>query len=98
MNMQAMMKQAQQMQKEMMKIKAEIDETEFLTENEVIKLKMLGNKEIVSYEIKLDDLEKADKEMIEDMTVVAFKETLAKIENEKEAKLGPYTKGMAGLI
>lgn len=98
MNMQAMMKQAQQMQKEMMKIKEEIDNKEFCSKNEVVKLKMYGNRTIISYEIKLETIETSDKEMIEDMTTVATKEVLEQIEKEKEARLSPYTQGMTGML
>ena len=45
MNMQAMLKQAQALQKDMMKIKNEIDETEFVGESSMVKVTMKGTRE-----------------------------------------------------
>ncbi len=98
MNMQAMIKQAQQMQKEMMKAKQEIDEKEFTVENEAVVIKMTGNKKVVDYKIKLSEVETNDCEMIEDMTVIAVNQIIEEIEKETEAKLGQYTKGMPGVF
>ena len=51
MNMQAMMKQAQALQKEMIKTKKEIDSTEFAAENEFVKVVLMGDKTISSINI-----------------------------------------------
>ena len=48
MNMQAMLKQAQNMQKEMMKIKSEIDSSEFVGESSFVKVTVNGKKEVVN--------------------------------------------------
>ena len=50
MNIQAMMKQAQAMQKDMLKIKDEIDKTEFVGENGFVKVTVMGTKEVVKVE------------------------------------------------
>ena len=96
MNMQAMLKQAQQMQKEMMKAKQEIDEKEFTRENEAVSLKMTGNKRIIDFKIRLSEVGNDDREMIEDMTLIAVNQIIEEIEKETEEKLGQYTKGMPG--
>lgn len=98
MNIQAMMKQAQQMQKDMLKAKQEIDEMVFETTKSFISLKMNGNKQIVEFNISQNNLEKEDIEILEDLILVAVNETIKKIENETESKMGKYTKGMPGLF
>ena len=47
MNMQAMLKQMQSLQKDVMKIKDEIDSTEFVGESSLVKVTMLGTKKII---------------------------------------------------
>ena len=51
MNIQAMMKQAQAMQKDMMKIKDEVDNTEFTAESSLVKVTVKGTKEVIKVEI-----------------------------------------------
>ena len=99
MNIQAMMKQAQALQKDMMKAKKEIDEKEFVGESSLVKITLLGSKDIKSVEIdKNFDLTSDDIEMLEDMIMVAVNDTLKQIETETEEKLGKYTQGMPGLL
>ena len=57
MNMQAIMKQAQNMQKDMLKMKEEIDNTEFTGESSLVKVTVLGNKKVVSVKIDSEDSE-----------------------------------------
>ena len=47
MNMQAMLKQAQALQKDMMKVKDEIEKTEFVGESSLVKVTMKGTKEAI---------------------------------------------------
>ena len=51
MNIQAMMKQAQKLQKDMMNVKEEIDSKEFVGESSLVKVTLKGTKEIVKVEI-----------------------------------------------
>ncbi len=46
MNMQAMLKQAQALQKDMLKVKDEIDKTDFFGESSLVKITMKGTKEV----------------------------------------------------
>ena len=62
--------------------------------NEVLVLKMKGNKQI--FELKFKKVE--DKEMIEDLTMIAFNQAIKDIENETEKRMGQYTRGMPGLF
>ena len=71
MNMQALMKQAQTMQRDMQKAQQEISETEFEYENEMVKVVVFGTKEVKEVIIKID-IENDDKEILEDMILLAM--------------------------
>ena len=80
MNMQAMLKQAQALQKDMMKVKNEIDNTEFVGESSMAKVTLKGNHEAVKVELNIDgSLEDDDKELLEDSIVLAINDV--KIDN-----------------
>ncbi len=98
MNMQAMMKQAQKIQKEMQTEKKAIDEKRFVAENDVVRIEMMGNKNLVELEMKLSEVPEEDKEMVEDMILVAFNQVMKEIEDETEQRLGKYTQGMSGMF
>ena len=98
MNIQAMMKQAQKMQKDMMKAKEEIDNTIFEGKSSLVTIQMKGTKEIAKVKIEAESLEKEDIEMLEDMIQVAVNDANKKIDKETEEKMGKYTKGMPGLF
>ena len=98
MNMQAMLKQAQKLQKDMMKEKDEIDNMEFTGKSSFVTVTMKGTKEITKVKIEADKLDKDDIEMLEDMIQVAVNEAINKIDNITEKKMGKYTKGMPGLF
>ena len=91
MNMQAMLKQAQALQKDMLKVKDEIDSTEFVGESSLVKVTLKGTKEAVKVEIKLDDeFEKEDLEALEDMIVLAINDANKKIDAMTEKKMGKF--------
>jgi DNA-binding YbaB/EbfC family protein len=91
MNMQAMLKQAQALQKDMMKAKDEIDNTEFVGESSLVKITMKGTKEVTKVEIAADDgLDKDDIEMLEDMIVVAINDANKKIDKMTESKMSKF--------
>ncbi len=91
MNIQAMMKQAQALQKDMMKIKDEIDNTEFTGESSLVKVVVKGTHEVVKVEIdKENSLDADDIEMLEDMLVVALNDANKKIDKTTESKMGKF--------
>lgn len=95
MNMQAMLRQAQQMQKQMLNEQEKINNMEFTGENGLVKVTMKGTKRMEKVEIKKeDDFSSDDLEMLEDMIMVAVNDCLAQIDKETEEKLGKYTKGL----
>ena len=86
MNIQAMMKQAQKLQKEMMETKKIIDETVFTGESSFVKVNVYGNKKIKEIMIEEKDLSSDDIEMLQDMIVVAINDAMNKIDKETENK------------
>ena len=98
MNIQAMMKQAQKLQKDMMKEKEEIDNEIFTSKSSFVSVEMKGNKELKKVSIDAESLEKDDIEMLEDMILVAINDTINQINKKTEDKMGKYTKGMPGLF
>ena len=98
MNIQAMMKQAQKMQKDMMDAKKEIDAKDFEITKSFVTIKMKGNKTITEVIINEENLEKEDIEMLQDLILVATNELMEIIDTETEVKMGKFTQGMPGLF
>lgn len=90
MNMQAMLKQAQALQKDMLKTKEEVDNTEFTGESSFVKATVKGSKEVVSVEINADSLDKDDIEALQDMIVVAINQANKKVDDMMEQKMGKF--------
>lgn len=91
MNMQAMLKQAQNLQKDMLKTKGEIDNTDFHGESSLVKITMKGTKEVTKVEIDAKDgLDSDDIEMLEDMILVAINDANKKIDKMTEQKMSKF--------
>ena len=97
MNMQAMMQQAQKLQRDMLKEKDEVEGKTFTSKQSLVEVVMKGNKEVLSVKIEAENLDKEDIEMLEDMIVLAVNENIKQIDKEMENKLGKFG-GMAGLL
>lgn len=97
MNMQAMMQQAQKLQRDMMKTKNEIDEKKFTSTQGFLTIEMKGTKEITSVKIDKENLDKDDIEMLEDLISLAVNDNIKKIEKETESKMGKFG-GLSGLM
>ena len=98
MNMQAIMKQAQAMQKEMLKVKEEIDKTVFEGTNSFVKVQVDGTKKILKVEIDSNfEITRDDIEMLEDMILLATNDALKKVDeltNQKMSKFGGSIPGL----
>ena len=91
MNMQAMLKQAQNMQRDMLKVKDEIDKTEFTGTSSLVTAKVMGDKTVSSIEFNLDDdFSVEDVDMLQDMVVVAINDAMKKIDETTEKKMGKF--------
>ena len=99
MNPNAMMKQIQNLQKEVMKEQDKINNTTFTGESSLVKVEVKGTKELVSVNIDREaGLDIDDLEALEDMIVLAVNDAMKKIDKETENKLGKYTSGIPGLF
>lgn len=99
MNMQALMAQAQKMQRDITKKKEEIDKMEFNGKSELVDVTVNGKKEILS--IKINDsmgLEKDDLEALEDMIKIAINDAFSKVDAETDKQLGSYGGNLGGLF
>lgn len=98
MNMQAMLKQAQKLQKDMVKTQEEINAMVFEGKSSLVTVKMDGTKKLLEAKIDAEELEKDDIEMLQDMIVIAVNDAIKQIDKVTEQKMGPYTKGIPGLF
>ena len=100
MNMQALMKQAQAMQKDITNIKNEIDSSVFKGKSSLVTVSVKGTKEVVS--VKIDsaakDLVADDMSMLEDMVVLALNDAFSKVDKTTSEKMGKYSNMMPGLM
>ena len=96
MNIQALMKQAQSLQKEMTKVKNEIDNMTFVGTSSFVHVEVKGTKEVVKVTIDHDDISSDDREMIEDMMVIALNDAFKQIDKITEQKMGKFSSMMPG--
>ncbi|MGL4589456.1 MAG: YbaB/EbfC family nucleoid-associated protein [Mycoplasmatales bacterium] len=90
-----MMQQAQKMQKDMEKAQAEIESKTFkASAGGVVEVEMTGAKKLVGVNIKPEVLAADEKEMVEEMVMLAVNNVLSEIESETETKLGAFTQGL----
>ena len=98
MNIQAMMKQAQKLQKDMMNAKEEIDNKKFTGKSSLVTVEIMGNKTVTNVIFDTENIEMDDLELLQDMIVVAINDAMRQIDKETEEKMGKYTQGMPGLF
>lgn len=100
MNMQALMKQAQAMQRDITNIKNEIDSSVFEGKSSLVSVQVKGTKEIVKVSIDegAKDLVVDDLSMLEDMIVLALNDAFSKVDKTTEEKMGKYSSMMPGLM
>jgi len=96
MNMQNMMKQAQQMQAKMQQLQDELEEKEVEASagGGVVTVVATGKKVVKSIEIKPEAVDPDDVEMLQDLVIAAVNEALAKAEEMVQAEMGKITGGM----
>ena len=97
MNIQAMMKQAQKLQADMMNEKEKIDAMKFEGKSSSVTVVMSGKKELLEVNIDDEAIDVSEKEMLEDMIVIAVNDALKKIDDETSSMLGSYGK-LSGLL
>ena len=87
--MQQMMKQAQDMQKQMERVKTELAETaiEATSGGGMVVVEMSGAYELLNLKIKPEAVDPDDVEMLEDLVIAATNEALAQVTKLREEKL-----------
>ena len=96
MDMNKLVMQAQQMQRKIEKKQKELENSEFLFESNsgAVKIKMKGNKEIVSLDINKDLIDPSEKEMLEDIIIVAINNAMASIQEEMDKLIASFGKNI----
>lgn len=95
MNINQMMKQAQQMQAKVTAAQAELEQKEFEHEvNQAVKVRVNGNKELLKLDIDADLLEPDNKEILEDMIVVAMNDVFKQVDTVTEELMSKATGNM----
>ena len=97
MNIQAMMQQAQKIQKDILKAKKEVEDKTYVSTQSFVTVETKGTKEILKITINQDSLDKDDIEILQDLLVIAANENIKSINKDTESKLGKFG-GMAGLL
>lgn len=96
MNMQSMMKQAQQMQNKMQQVQAELEEREVeaTAGGGMVKVVVTGKKLVKSIEIKEEVVDPDDVEMLQDLVQAAVNEALEQAEQMVQEEMGKVTGGL----
>jgi nucleoid-associated protein EbfC len=98
-NMQQLMKQAQQMQEQMMAAQAELAEMTFegTAGGGVVKATVKGSNELVSVEIAAEVIDPSDPEMLQDLVVAAVNGAMRAASEAAESQMGGLAGGLGGL-
>ena len=96
-NVSGMLKRAQQMQEEMEKVQAELEEktVEASAGGGAVNVVVSGKKELVSIEIKPEAVDPEDVEMLQDLVVSAINEAMNEVERVTEDEMNKITGGVA---
>ncbi len=92
-----LMEQAQMMQKQMGKLEEQLNNTIYEGNNggkSGVTIKINGTYAVEEVEIGEDLLEKDNKEMLQDMIMIAMNAAVTKATDDRERKLGSVTQGL----
>ena len=99
MNMQSIMAQAQKMQKDLQKKKDDLNKELFPGKSDWVEVVFNGSREIQSVKILFEgNITQDDKEMLEDMFLLAVKDSMQKIDKAFQDKMGSYAGMLDGLM
>ena len=96
MNQAAMMKQAQKMQQEMLRMQAEQEAKTFTAKagGGMVSATINGKHELVNLEINPDAVDPGDVEMLQDMVIAAVNEAIRSADNEAANNMSRLTGGL----
>ena len=91
-----MMRQAQKMQQEILKMQQELEasEFEFTAGGGVVKATVMGSRQVKSIEIDPEAVDPDDAEMLEDLITVAVNEAIENAAKTAEQEMGAITGGL----
>ena len=99
MNQMQMMKQAQKMQQDLLKMQQEMEEKQYeaTAGGGVITAVVSGKRELVRVTIDPEAVDPDDVEMLQDMVVAAVNEAMRKAEANREETMNKMAPGMGGM-
>ena len=92
---------SKKMQAQLQKEQEELEKTEYEGTSSLVSVKINGKYEVISVKLNLpegESIDESDKEMIEDMIMVAVNDAVKKVVADKEKKMSKYGQGLAGLM
>jgi DNA-binding YbaB/EbfC family protein len=97
MNLQKLMKQAQEMQN---RLQGELEtlEVEAAVGGGMVAVTMNGHKQLLKVKIERDVLDPDDPEMLQDLVVAAVNEATRKVDEAVQSKIGGMAGGMPGMF
>ena len=96
MNIQQIMKQAQQMQRKLQENQAILEKKEFEgnASNGYVKIVMMGTGFVKSININEELINKEEKDVLEDLLIVAFNDARKKLDEETNSSMNAATGGL----
>lgn len=96
-NMNSMVKQAQKMQDQILKLQEDIEQREFTATSGggAVTVVMTGKKELKAVTLKPEVVDKEDIEMLQDLIISAVNEAVKQIEDTSEKEMAPITGGIS---
>lgn len=96
MNQANMMRQAQKMQQEILKMQQQLEESVYTATSGggVVSATVSGKRELTELTIDPDAVDPEDVEMLQDLIVAAVNEALRKAENEAASSMSKFTGGL----
>jgi DNA-binding YbaB/EbfC family protein len=97
MNIQKMMKQAQEMQAKMAEMQArlEAEEVEGASGGGMVKIRLNGKHHMLKLSIDTSLVNPAEKEMLEDLIVAAYNDAKGKIDSNASTQMSQLTSGLS---
>ena len=96
-NMSKMLKQAQQMQKDIENVQSELDELQINSESGggLVQVTINGKMELLDLNLQ-DEILTEEKEIIEDLIISAVNNAISKAQDESQNRMNSVTGGMLG--
>ena len=101
MDLKKLMEQAQQMQNDMSKIEEELGETVYIGNSsgvDGVTIKLNGHNEVLEVSIAEELMDKDNREMLQDMILLAVNDATKQIDDFTEKKMGKFGNSMPGVF